>query len=227
MIQSGRIEGAVVTGLRTRQALCQRSLYRDYFKRILDILICVLLAPGIVPVIFVLAFIARKDGHSGVFAHRRIGQNGQCFPCYKIRTMGANAEQELADLLMQNNTRRAEWLAHRKLDPDPRVTRLGRLLRRTGLDELPQIWNVLKGDMSLIGPRPVPEDELSKYGARREVYLAMRPGITGLWQVSGRNDISYAQRVNLDEAYFRNLSFTGDVKIAWRTFKLMLSPNGR
>lgn len=162
-----------------------------------------------------------------LFGHRRIGQHGHAFKCLKFRTMVPDADQRLAEMLSNCHEVRLEWQTSRKLTRDPRITRIGRFLRRTSLDELPQLLNVLRGDMSLVGPRPVPCNELELYGPAREAYLSVRPGLTGRWQVSGRNDISYADRVAIDEAYAENFSFRDDLAILCRTVSVVLGARGK
>jgi undecaprenyl-phosphate galactose phosphotransferase len=168
-----------------------------------------------------LALVAVKirlfDGGQVIFAHTRVGRHGRLFPCYKFRTMVANSAEVLAELLAKDPVARAEWERDRKLRCDPRITPLGRLLRKTSLDELPQLINVVRGEMSLVGPRPVVPDELELYGAARIYYLQVRPGLTGLWQISGRNDLDYERRVSLDAWYVRNWTLWYDILILVRT----------
>lgn len=152
-----------------------------------------------------------------VFAHERIGFNGQPFKCYKFCTMVVDAEAALREYLAQNPEAAAEWEETRKLKRDPRVTILGRILRLSSLDELPQLFNILRGDMSCVGPRPVVADELPLYGTSVADYLGARPGLTGLWQVVGRGDVEYARRVMLDSHYVRNWSLGFDIIILFRT----------
>jgi lipopolysaccharide/colanic/teichoic acid biosynthesis glycosyltransferase len=166
------------------------------------------------------------DGGPIFFAHRRIGLGGRTFRCLKFRSMAVDAEQRLADLLACDPVARAEWEADHKLRRDPRVTRLGAFLRKTSLDELPQLFNVLRGDMSLVGPRPIVEAEIEKYGRRFRDYCAVRPGITGLWQVSGRNDTSYRTRIALDCVYARRRSLGLDAYILAVTVPAVLTRRG-
>ena len=158
----------------------------------------VILAPVM---LWVAAAIYLQDGGPVVFAHRRLGKGGRYFYCLKFRSMAADAEQRLADLLASDPVARAEWEKDHKLRNDPRVTKLGAFLRKTSLDELPQLFNVLRGEMSLVGPRPIVEAEIAKYGRRFKHYCDVKPGITGLWQVSGRNDTTYRARVAMDCVY--------------------------
>lgn len=156
-----------------------------------------------------------------IYRHRRIGRNGSHFECLKFRTMSEDADQLLAELLEESDDVRAEFQETQKLQDDPRVTSIGRFLRRFSLDELPQFWNILRGDMSVVGPRPIVDEERPKYGGDLPVVLSVRPGLTGLWQVSGRNDLSYEQRVRLDRHYVLNRTFFGDLRIILKTVLVM------
>lgn len=205
----------------------RRGLYSAFGKRVFDILLAVALLPILAPIIAVLSFWVGRDGGSGFFGHKRVGLNGETFRCWKIRTMVTGAEDKLKAYLADNPDAAAEWARDHKLTHDPRITRLGHFLRKTSLDELPQIWNVLKGEMSFVGPRPVVEAELEKYGQSLPAYLAQKPGITGLWQVSGRNDISYDERVALDVRYMRERSFRKDLSIILKTGLAVVSKTGR
>jgi exopolysaccharide production protein ExoY len=167
-----------------------------------------------------------QDGGPVLFAHRRIGRDGRSFRCLKFRSMAIDAEARLAELLASDPQARAEWEADHKLRRDPRVTRLGAFLRRSSLDELPQLFNVLRGEMSLVGPRPIVEAEVAKYGRRFRQYCAVKPGITGLWQVSGRNDTSYRTRVALDCVYAARRSAWLDFKVLACTIPAVLSRRG-
>ena len=148
------------------------------------------------------------------------------FACYNFRTMVPNAEQQLPQLLENNPELQAQWDKEHKLKDDPRVSKLGEFLRRTSLDELPQLFNVLKSEMSLVGPRPIVEAELQKYGLEKSYYLMVRPGMTGLWQVSGRNDVDYDTRVYLDAWYVKNWSLWYDLAILFKTIKVVFGRNG-
>lgn len=161
-----------------------------------------------------------------IFAHQRIGRNGKLFYCYKFQTMVPNADKELEDYLNKNPAAMSEWERNFKLVHDPRVTRLGAILRKTSLDELPQIFNVLKGDMSLVGPRPVVKEELPRYGDNQKEYLMVRPGITGMWQASGRSDTTYEERVAMDTWYVRNWSLWIDLKYLIRTIFCIFNRQG-
>jgi lipopolysaccharide/colanic/teichoic acid biosynthesis glycosyltransferase len=202
--------------------------YRSFGKRIFDILFALALLPAVgLTVLLLSVFVYAHDRSFPLFGHARVGRSGRMFRCWKIRTMVPDAETRLAAYLDLNAVAAAEWEAERKLTDDPRITRIGDIMRRTSLDELPQLWNVLIGEMSFVGPRPVTADELDKYGISRTAYCAMRPGITGLWQVSGRNDVSYAERVALDVDYLRRISFPVDLSIIARTAGVVVRPTGK
>jgi exopolysaccharide production protein ExoY len=193
-------------------------------KRLVDITLAVsgilLLAPLLI--ICFLATIATSRGPA-IFRHRRVGFNGKHFDCYKFRTMVTDAPERLRKLLESDPAAAAEWTANRKLRNDPRVTAIGAILRKSSLDELPQLFNVLKGDMSVVGPRPVTDEELERYSTAIGAYLACRPGITGLWQVSGRSTTTYDKRVACDAFYARNWSMTLDAKILIVTIPSLLA----
>lgn len=166
------------------------------------------------------------EGRQVFFGHTRIGQNGKPFQCWKFRTMMLDAEQRLEEALRDDPELREEWNATRKMKNDPRISRLGRFLRKTSLDELPQFWNVLKGEMSVVGPRPVVAEELAYYGIHARDYASVRPGLTGAWQVSGRSNTTYEERVALDVNYIRHASLRDDLSIIWRTFGAILGQAG-
>jgi len=168
----------------------------------------------------------RGDGRPIFFGHYRVGRNGQLFRCLKFRTMVRDAQPILDQLLRDDPAARAQWEREQKLDNDPRITPIGQLLRRTSLDELPQLFNVLRGEMALVGPRPITVPELERYGATRWHYLNVLPGMTGLWQVSGRNDVSYEERVLLDRRYVELRGLWADLAILVRTVKVVLGRDG-
>jgi lipopolysaccharide/colanic/teichoic acid biosynthesis glycosyltransferase len=161
-----------------------------------------------------------------LFAHYRVGRDGKLFRCMKFRSMLRDSEQVLAQLLRDDPQARAEWARDQKLADDPRITSVGQFLRRSSLDELPQLLNVLRGEMSLVGPRPITVSELTRYGSVRWHYLSVRPGITGLWQVSGRNNTSYEERVALDRHYVEQRSWIGDIGILLRTVRVVVLREG-
>jgi Undecaprenyl-phosphate galactose phosphotransferase WbaP len=195
-------------------------------KRVFDLLAAlVLLVLGALPLLYV-ALRIRRDGGQAIFAHKRVGQSGKVFPCFKFRTMQVDAEERLRELLANDPAARAEWEREFKLRNDPRITPIGEFLRRTSLDELPQLFNVIRGEMSLVGPRPVIRAELSRYGDDVDYFLMVRPGMTGLWQVSGRNATSYETRVYLDTWYVKNWSLWYDIAIMFKTIRVVLNREG-
>ena len=179
------------------------------------------------PILVAIAIWIYQDSPGPViFKHRRVGKNGKEFYCYKFRSMCVDAEQKLKELLEKDPVAKAEWEKDFKLKEDPRITRSGAFLRKTSLDELPQIFNVLKGEMSLVGPRPIIRDEVPRYGKYIYDYYMVRPGITGMWQTSGRSDIDYDERVQMDTWYVRNWNIWFDIVLLWRTFKVVLAGKG-
>jgi len=178
------------------------------------------------PLLLLIALAVRCDGGPALFGHRRIGAGGTSFRCWKFRSMVLDAEAVLAQTLASDPVARAEWDKDFKLRRDPRVTPLGNFLRKSSLDELPQLFNVLKGEMSLVGPRPIVAAEVERYGQAMEEYRACKPGITGLWQVSGRNDVDYAERVELDRRYAWSWSLRGDLIILVRTLGVVARRSG-
>ena len=228
------IEASNVTGLDyarrpgPRRAAAAPTLAHAALKRALDVaLSLVLLAVASAGMILIAFAIRLVSGGPAIYRHRRVGRDGTGFDCLKFRTMVLDADAALAAHLARSPDARAEWEAGRKLRDDPRILgRLGRVLRQTSLDELPQLFNVLAGHMSLVGPRPVMHDELACYGRDLRWYLAVRPGVTGPWQVGGRSDTTYAERVGLDVDYARNPSLLRDLAILLRTARLVFSGRG-
>ena len=199
---------------------------RQLSKRVLDVLGAILLGVVFAPLIVVIVVLLRAEGGPVIYRHRRVGRDGAMFECMKFRSMIPDADHMLRNLLETDTKLRAEWVYGHKLRNDPRVTRVGRFLRRTSLDELPQIWNVLRGEMSLVGPRPVVREELMRYGRCSRVYLSAKPGITGLWQVTGRNDTDYRRRVALDVYYVRKHNLVLDLFILMKTTRVVLGGGG-
>lgn len=195
----------------------------DALNRVVAALLLVLLSPVMLAVAVA---IWRVDGAPVMFGHYRVGRNGRIFKCLKFRTMLRNSQEALAELLQRDPEARAEWERDHKLSRDPRITGIGAFLRRTSLDELPQLLNVLRGEMALVGPRPITVQELTRYGRVRWHYLSVRPGMTGLWQVSGRNRVTYAERVDLDRSYVEQRTVAMDVKILVRTVKVVAERDG-
>lgn len=202
------------------------SFYRSYGKRCFDVAFALLSFPIVIPILAILYVWVRKDGGSFLFAHSRVGQNGKPYDCLKIRTMVIDAEARLQHILESDTAAAAEWRDQFKLRDDPRVTRLGRVLRETSFDELPQIFNILKGEMSVVGPRPITREELERYGEAAAAYSQVRPGLTGPWQVSGRRTNDFDSRAAIDCEYVDNMSFSGDLSIVLRTIPEVLSRNG-
>lgn len=179
------------------------------------------------PLMLYVAFrIWREDGAPITFGHFRVGQRGELFRCLKFRTMVRNSQDVLAELLRTDEAARADWARDQKLRNDPRVTPIGHLLRKTSLDELPQLFNILRGEMHFVGPRPVTIEELSRYGNRKRHYLSVRPGLTGLWQVSGRNNTTYDERVQFDSEYVERRNPLFDGWIVLRTVKVLITREG-
>ena len=207
-----------------RSALCTPAGRRS--KRAFDLAAASFLLILFGPLLLLIALAVRCDGGPALFGHRRIGAGGTSFRCWKFRSMVLDSEAVLAQTLASDPVARAEWDKDFKLRRDPRVTPLGNFLRKSSLDELPQLFNVLKGEMSLVGPRPIVAAEVERYGQAMEEYRACKPGITGLWQVSGRNDVDYAERVELDRRYAWSWSLRGDLIILVRTLGVVARRSG-
>lgn len=211
--------------LRLKNNLARRR--NRWIKRAFDIVAVLTGGLLVLPFIVIIAILVGIDNRGRIiFAHRRVGRGGRQFPCYKFQTMVPNASEMLEKYLAENPAARAEWEESFKLEHDPRVTRLGAFLRKTSLDELPQLLNVLKGEMSLVGPRPIVEKEMVRYGDNIKEYMEVTPGITGMWQASGRSDTTYAERVAMDTWYVRNWSIWIDLMYLLKTFKIVLTGKG-
>ena len=206
-----------------------RGAYARIGKRIFDVTLVLAMLPIILPVLAVVWFITALDGGRAIYSQERVGKGGRIFKCWKIRTMVPNAESALERLIKSDPAVAAEWQANQKLANDPRITRWGRVLRKTSIDELPQLFNVLTGDMSLIGPRPFTPAQKTMYDAcpNAIAYYHLRPGISGLWQVDCRNSGTFGGRAGYDMSYAKSLSFAGDVKIALRTVAVVLRATGK
>jgi Undecaprenyl-phosphate galactose phosphotransferase WbaP len=199
----------------------------QFVKRIIDQTVSLLLLALLLPVMLLIILIIRLESPgNALFFHRRIGHGGREFRMWKFRTMRRNGDRILEEYLRNHPEERAQWREKRKLRNDPRVTRVGRILRKTSLDELPQLWNVLRGDMSLVGPRPIVAEEATRYNEWFDLYCRVVPGLTGLWQVSGRSDTDYQQRVDLDSYYVRNWSPWFDIYLLARTVRVVLKGEG-
>ena len=203
------------------------SFFKSFMKRLLDLVIVILGGSFALPLLALIIILIRSGSTGSIFfGHTRIGENGKKFKMWKFRTMFQNADQMLEEYLNKFPEIREEWKAGHKLKNDPRVTRVGIGLRESSLDELPQLWNVLKGEMSIVGPRPIVDDEINYYAEKFDYYKRVKPGITGWWQVNGRNDTTYEERVGLDEYYVRNWSIWLDVYILIKTVWVVLRREG-
>jgi undecaprenyl-phosphate galactose phosphotransferase len=200
-----------------REATCLSRRQRVWAKRFVDMSLASVLLFLFLPIMLVIAWCVRRDGGPVFYASPRLGRAGEPFLALKFRTMAPDADRLLSDLLQRNAQVRREWEARFKLRHDPRITAVGRLLRKLSLDELPQLINVIKGDMSLVGPRPILPAERVAYGEAFEIYCECVPGLTGLWQVSGRNDLDYQRRIELNNWYINNASIWLDIIILFRT----------
>lgn len=197
-----------------------------WLKRSFDIVASLTAILILSPVLIFIAAWVRTSGPKVLFKHKRVGQKGRQFSCYKFRSMALNADRLLQELLEKDPAARKEWQEKMKITNDPRVTKSGHFLRKTSLDELPQLWNVLRGDMSLVGPRPIVNSEKERYGNRIDFYTSVKPGITGLWQVSGRSDTDYKTRVQLDTWYVKNWTLWYDIAILFKTIKVVINRSG-
>ena len=196
------------------------------FKLVFDVAIAMLALLFLLPVFVVIAAAVSMDGGPVFYAHPRIGRGGRTFRCLKFRSMKVDADKLLADLLANDPAEALEWAVNRKLRNDPRVTAVGRFLRRSSLDELPQLINILRTEMSLVGPRPIVQQELPRYGASVSKYYEFRPGLTGLWQVSGRSDTSFSERVRFDALYADSWSLGADFLIIAKTIPAVFGGAG-
>jgi Undecaprenyl-phosphate galactose phosphotransferase WbaP len=212
-------------GLKVRNNLL--SPKTQVAKRAIDLALCALFAPILLPGIAIIsAVIALESGFPVFYSQERLGHDGRTFRIWKFRTMVRNAAEILKETLAKDPALRKEWVKTQKLRKDPRVTRMGRLLRKTSLDELPQLINVVRGEMSLVGPRPIVQDEVPKYGEAYTLYAKTTPGLTGLWQVSGRNNTTYAERVAYDAHYVRHWSVWMDIYLLAKTVAVILTGDG-
>ena len=215
-------------GSADRNLAGRRSIYLSFGKRFADITAVLLASPFLLPLTLITWLAVRLSGSPGIYGQERIGRGGRVFKCWKIRTMVPDAETLLEDYLANNPELAREWHESQKLRNDPRITRLGRFLRRTSLDELPQFWNVLVGDMSLIGPRPFTPAQKPLYDSdpRAASYYRLRPGLSGMWQVASRNRTTFRARVGFDHAYLSQVSFRLDLKLMFRTISVVIRATG-
>ena len=197
-------------------------------KRFVDLVFSFFLIIFLIPLFLIVGIVIKLNSKGTIFySQKRIGKKNKTFACYKFRTMHPQAKYLLKKILLQNASFRNEFENTRKITNDPRITNIGKFLRFTSLDELPQIFNVLKGDMSFIGPRPIVKSEIKKYGKNFKKAFSVKPGISGLWQVSGRNKLSYKKRVELDTFYSENMNLLLDIKIFIKTIIVILFPFGK
>lgn len=202
----------------------QSHFYERIGKRALDVTLVLVAALPVALLVGVLALVIALDGRSPLFVQERVGRNGRIFRMWKLRSMVADAETRLEDCLCTSPQRRLEWDEHQKLREDPRVTRIGYLIRKTSLDELPQLWNVLRGEMSLVGPRPMLPSQRALYPGT--AYYVLRPGISGYWQISERNKCSFADRAEHDTRYAREMSLGTDLRVIFCTMRVVLTGTG-
>jgi lipopolysaccharide/colanic/teichoic acid biosynthesis glycosyltransferase len=219
-----------VTEARATHRITDRALIRKVraangrLKRAFDMFVASAALVFLAPVFLtVFALIKLTDGGPIFYRHVRVGRQGERFGCLKFRTMATDSEERLAHILLTDPVAAAEWEQGQKLRSDPRITKLGAFLRKSSIDELPQIWNVVRGDMSIVGPRPVTRAELNRYGKDRRYYLLVRPGITGLWQVSGRSSTGYEKRIRYDREYLEDWSWLGEFWILLMTIPAVLN----
>ena len=202
----------------------ERKLYQSYIKRILDIFLVLIALPAVLPVTLIIALAIKRDGGPAFYSQARVGRNGEIFRMWKLRSMVVDAERKLDELLNHDIAARMEWIETQKLKRDPRITPLGKLIRKTSLDELPQLWNVLIGDMSLVGPRPFMPEQIDLYPG--DDYYELRPGLTGFWQVHDRNGTSFAARAIFDARYNAEVSFLTDVRVMLATLAVVARKTG-
>jgi lipopolysaccharide/colanic/teichoic acid biosynthesis glycosyltransferase len=217
-------ETSVTRGIFAVRTSYANQPYARFFKHAFETLLIILALPIVIPVIAFFALAVMTDAGGPFYTQKRIGRNGRVFRMWKLRTMIPNAHALLESHLAANPQARQEWESTQKLKNDPRITRMGRFLRKTSLDELPQLFNVLNGTMSLVGPRPMMVDQQAIYGGT--TYYQLRPGITGPWQISDRNDCEFVARVHYDNEYGRTVSFGTDVAILWKTIAVVVRATG-
>ena len=224
MLQPVRPEGTATPAEADLSGAERTGIYGRIFKRALDIFLVLAAAPMVGPVILLLALLVRSDGGPAFYSQKRVGKDGKLFNLWKLRSMVVDADAALAGYLESDPAAKAEWDKTQKLKNDPRITRWGGVLRKSSLDELPQLWNVLRGDMSLVGPRPFLPEQTEMYPGG--AYFLMRPGLTCFWQTGDRNDSSFAARAIDDARYAREMSLGTDVSLIFKTFGVMLRQTG-
>jgi exopolysaccharide production protein ExoY len=225
MYQMGEYGGGPApTGRAVAASRNARGLYRNVLKRMLDVLLVIVAAPIVLTTVAILALLVRRDGGAAFYGQKRVGRDGEIFTCWKLRTMVVDADDKLQAFLDSDPAARLEWEKNQKLKKDPRVTKLGRFMRKTSLDELPQLWNVFVGEMSIVGPRPMLPSQQSMYSGT--AYYDMAPGLTGFWQISDRNESSFSARVGFDNRYAREVTLLTDLGIILRTVRVVIKGTG-
>ncbi|WP_395543675.1 sugar transferase [Neotabrizicola sp. sgz301269] len=210
------------------QAPVRPNRYFGLRKRVFDLLLVAMMIPVALPVVALMWLLVRLDGGPGFYSQPRIGRDGRTFRCWKLRSMAVNAEERLRELCEADPKIAREWAENQKLANDPRITRIGQFLRKSSLDELPQLWNILVGDMSIVGPRPfLPEQQDLYTRAGGRAYFLMRPGVTGEWQVYGRSATRFVDRIRFDEGYYDNASLGQDVRLLMGTARVVVRMTGR
>ncbi len=218
------IDGDILPVLRGSTSRDASNMYRRYIKRLFDVVFALAIAPIVVPFVAAAAFLIAMDGRNPFYSQMRVGKGGKEFRMWKLRTMVHNADRLLETYLANDPVAKLEWESTQKLKKDPRVTLVGRLLRKTSMDELPQLWNVFMGDMSIVGPRPMMPSQKSAYFGKS--YYRLQPGITGLWQVSDRNEGEFVGRVRYDDIYDRVCSLKTDIQVLLRTVVVVVRCTG-
>jgi len=215
---------AVGFGLPEVKPTAPKGFYAQYFKRFIDLCFILMTTPVVLPIVGLFALLAKMDGGPAFYAQKRVGRDGRIFECWKIRSMVTDAEKVLEQYLAENPEANAEWLVSQKLRNDPRITQIGKFIRKSSIDELPQLWCVFKGEMSLVGPRPFMPEQKPLY--KGNAYYMLRPGLTGFWQVSDRNQSSFASRAVYDNRYAAELGMMTDIKILFRTVGVVVRATG-
>ena len=223
-VKSLESDKAVGFGLPEVKPEAPKGIYAQYLKRFLDVCFILMTAPVVLPIVGLFALLTKRDGGPAFYAQQRIGRDGRKFNCWKIRSMVEDADKVLNQYLAENPEANAEWVVSQKLRKDPRITTLGKFIRKSSIDELPQLWCVFKGEMSLVGPRPFLPEQKPLY--KGNAYYTLRPGLTGFWQVSDRNQSSFASRAVYDNRYAAELDMLTDLKILFRTVGVVVRATG-
>lgn len=223
MVNENVLSKPIITTKKEIKENTNQNTYKG-IKRILDVVLASIGLVALSPLFLLIGIIIKIDSRGPIFfAHDRIGKNGKPFKMYKFRTMHKNAQEMIKDFTEEQMK---EWKENYKLKDDPRITKVGNILRKTSLDELPQIWNIIKGDLSIIGPRPIVTDELKKYGENKEKFLSVTPGLTGYWQANGRSDTTYEERMEMELYYVDHISWKLDIKIFFKTIIAVIKKEG-